>query len=47
MPLLMAAGIRANVDFQMEIMPADGIRLPFSRSGDLGTSPFLSSSQSR
>jgi hypothetical protein len=32
--------IRANVDFQIEIVPADGIRLPFSESGDFGTSPF-------
>jgi hypothetical protein len=30
-----------NVDFQIEFVPADGIRLPFSRSRDLGTSPFF------
>jgi hypothetical protein len=41
MPLLMAPVIRTNVDFQIEIVPADGIRLPFSGSGDLGTSPFF------
>jgi hypothetical protein len=27
--------------FQIEILPADGIRLPFSGSGDLGTSVFF------
>jgi hypothetical protein len=25
----------------MKIVPADGIRLPFLGSGDLGTSPFF------
>jgi hypothetical protein len=30
-----------NVGFQIEFVPADGIRLPFSGSGDLGTSPFF------
>jgi hypothetical protein len=30
-----------NIDFQIEFVPADGIRLPFSGSGDLGTSPFF------
>jgi hypothetical protein len=30
-----------NLDFQIEFVPADGIRLPFSGSGDLGTSPFF------
>jgi hypothetical protein len=34
---------RTNVDFQIEIVPADGIRLPFSGSGDVGTSPVLGS----
>jgi hypothetical protein len=31
--------------FRLKIVPADGIRPPFSENGDLGTSPFLSSSQ--
>jgi hypothetical protein len=40
--------IRINLDFfSLKIFPADGIRLPFSGSGDLGTSPFLGSSRSR
>jgi hypothetical protein len=40
--------IRTSVDFQLEKnVPADGIRLPFSASGNLGTSPFLGSSRSR
>jgi hypothetical protein len=43
MPTPMAAVIRTNVDFQIEIVPADAIRLPFSESGDFGTSPFLGS----
>jgi hypothetical protein len=30
MPTPMALVIRTNVDFQIEIVPADGIRLPFS-----------------
>jgi hypothetical protein len=29
MPLPMAHALRTNVDFQIEIAPADGIRLPF------------------
>jgi len=29
MPAPMAPVIRTNVDFQIEIVPADGIRLPF------------------
>jgi hypothetical protein len=32
---------KLNVDFQIEIVLADSIRLPFSGSGDFGTSPFL------
>jgi hypothetical protein len=40
-------GATNHVDFQIEFVPADGIRLPFLGSGDLGTSPFLGSSQSR
>jgi hypothetical protein len=40
-------GGSTNFDFQLEIAPADGIRLPFSGSGDFGTSPFLGSSRSR
>jgi hypothetical protein len=39
-----AAVIRTNVDFEIEIAPADGIRLPFLGSGDFGTSPFFGSS---
>jgi hypothetical protein len=30
MPVPMAPLIRTKVDFQIEIVPADGIRLPFS-----------------
>jgi hypothetical protein len=41
MPAPVVPVIRANVDFQIEFVPADGIRLPFSGSGDLGTSPFF------
>jgi hypothetical protein len=41
------AGIGTKSIFQIEIVPADGIRLPVGRSGDLGTSPFFGSSQSR
>ena len=37
----MAPEMQINVDFQVEIVPADGIRLPFSGSGDFGTSPFF------
>jgi hypothetical protein len=33
--------IRTNVDFQIEIVLADGIRLPFLGSGDFGTSPYF------
>jgi hypothetical protein len=44
MPLLMATVARMNVDFQIEILPADGIRLPVSVSGEFGTSPFFGSS---
>jgi hypothetical protein len=32
MPMPMAPEMRINVDFWVEIVPADGIRLPFSRS---------------
>jgi hypothetical protein len=32
--------ISTNVEFQIEIVPADGIRLPFLKSGDFGTSRF-------
>jgi hypothetical protein len=38
MPAPVVPVIQINLDFQ--IVPADGIRLPFSGSGDLGTSPF-------
>jgi hypothetical protein len=34
----MASLAPSNFDFQFEIAPADGIRLPFPGSGDLGTS---------
>ena len=30
-----------HIDFQIEIVPADGIRLPISGSGEIGTSPFF------
>jgi hypothetical protein len=33
------ARVKTNVNFQIENVPADGIRLPFSASGDFGTSP--------
>jgi hypothetical protein len=29
MPALMAPVTRTNVDFQIEVVPTDGIRLPF------------------
>ena len=38
--------VRKRGSFFVELA-ADGIRLPFFRSGDLGTSPFLGSSKSR
>jgi hypothetical protein len=37
--------IRPMSIFRLKIVPADGIRLSFSGSGDLGTSPFFGSSQ--
>jgi AraC-like DNA-binding protein len=33
--------IGTNIDFQIEIVPADGITLSFLESGDIGTSPFF------
>jgi hypothetical protein len=42
-----ASVARTNFDFQIEIVPADGIRLPFSGSGDFGTSPFLGAALGR
>jgi hypothetical protein len=41
MPAPVIPVLPTNVDFQIEFVPADGIRLPFSGSGDLGTSPFF------
>jgi hypothetical protein len=38
MPVPVVPVIRIN--FRLKIVPADGSRLPFSGSGDLGTSPF-------
>jgi hypothetical protein len=40
-PAPIAPVIQSNVDFQIEIVPADGIRLPFPASGEFGTSPFF------
>jgi hypothetical protein len=40
-PAPMGPVIRTNVDFQIEIVLAYGIRLPFSGSGDFGTSPYF------
>jgi hypothetical protein len=40
-PAPIAPVIQTNVDFQIEIVPADGIRLPFPASGEFGTSPFF------
>jgi hypothetical protein len=37
----LALVVRTNVDFQLEIAPADGIRLPFYWEGDFGTSPIF------
>jgi hypothetical protein len=36
----MVSAIQTSVDFQIEIVPADGIGLSFFRRGDFGTSPF-------
>jgi hypothetical protein len=41
MPAPVVPVIRTN--FQIEFVPADGIRLPFSGGGDLGTSPIFGS----
>jgi hypothetical protein len=38
---LLALATRTNVDFQIEIVPADGIRLPLFGSGGFGRSPFF------
>jgi len=40
-PQTPAANVGAGGSSDMKIVPADGIRLPFSGSGDLGTSPFF------
>jgi hypothetical protein len=40
-PLPMASVARTNFDFQLEIAPADGVRLPMGESGDFGRSPFF------
>jgi hypothetical protein len=34
-------GCKPRSSFKLIFVPADGIRLPFFRSGDLGTSPFF------
>jgi hypothetical protein len=41
MPTPMALVMQNNVVFQIESAPADGIRLPSLRNGDIGTSPFF------
>jgi hypothetical protein len=44
MPASIAPAIRTSEPAsisRLKIVPADGIRLPFLGSGDLGTSPFF------
>jgi len=38
-----APAMRNEIDFSVEIVPADGTRAAYWRSGDFGTSPFLGS----
>jgi hypothetical protein len=40
-----APAIETNINFQIEIVPADGTGLLSGASGDFGTSPFFSSSR--
>jgi len=48
MPAPVAPMIRTNVDFQIEIVPADGIRLPFLLEVETSERRrFLGSSQSK
>jgi hypothetical protein len=46
-PMVPVVPVTNHVDFQIEIVPADGTRLPMRRSGDFGRSPLLRSTQSR
>jgi hypothetical protein len=47
-PVQIAPVIRANVDSQIEIVPADGIRLPFISVAETSERRlFLAASQSR